>query len=412
MKTKNILTTLLVLSFVITAFAQQGINYKAIIKDGDGNAIANTAVTIQFTILDGTAPIFAETHTPTTDANGIVIVNIGEFVEIGDLSWNSNNPYFLNTKIDTGSGLTDMGTTEFKTVPYALHALNSSGSVTELNDLSDVQTNSNNSISIGQSPILNSYLIGSTSIGYGANTGEWGTALGSGALGSNLSSRNTAIGAISLSRNTSGASNTAVGFHAIQMNTTGNYNTAIGYESLGELLSGSNNIGIGNNAQVPNGQNSNQIQIGNEFISYAGCHVEWSVSSDIRWKENIRSLPYGLDMLMQLEPVDYTRKNNEKKIREMGFIAQDVEKVLNKMGYTDQGILSKDDKGFMSLRYNDFIILLTKAVQEQQDIINNLKDKIEMQEKNIKGLNAELGQLSALDNRIKVLEEYQRVAAK
>ena len=81
-------------------------------------------------------------------------------------------------------------------------------------------------------------------------------------------------------------------------------------------------------------------------------------------------------MLMQLKPVDYTRKNNEKKTREIGFIAQDVEALLAKIGYTDQGLLTKDDKGFMSLRYNDFIALLTKAIQEQQLIIENQKNEI------------------------------------
>lgn len=96
----------------------------------------------------------------------------------------------------------------------------------------------------------------------------------------------------------------------------------------------------------------------------------------------------------------------------MGFIAQDVEKIFNKMGYTDHGILTKDDEGYLHLRYNDFIILITKATQEQQALINSLNDKLKMQEENIKGLNAELVQVKALDNRIKALEAYQKIAKK
>jgi hypothetical protein len=123
---KNILQTLVLLIFVVAANAQQGINYKAIINDANGDALVNTMVTIQFTILEsGIMEVYKETHTPTTDANGIVIVNIGEGTVVSgvfnDIDWGSN-PHFLKTEIDKGDGLTDMGTTEFKTVPYALSA--------------------------------------------------------------------------------------------------------------------------------------------------------------------------------------------------------------------------------------------------------------------------------------------------
>ena len=76
------------------------------------------------------------------------------------------------------------------------------------------------------------------------------------------------------------------------------------------------------------------------------------------------------------------------KTREMGFIAQDVEALLTKIGYKDQGFLHKDDNGFMSLRYNDFIALLTKAIQEQQEIIENQNTKIETILKRVEQLEA------------------------
>jgi hypothetical protein len=126
MKTKTIIPTLVILFVALCATAQQGINYKAIINDANGSAIVNTAVTVQFTILEnGTTPVYQETQNPTTDNNGIIIVNIGEGTVVSgvfnDIDWGSN-PHFLKTEIDKGEGLTDMGTTEFKTVPYALHA--------------------------------------------------------------------------------------------------------------------------------------------------------------------------------------------------------------------------------------------------------------------------------------------------
>ena len=117
--------------------------------------------------------------------------------------------------------------------------------------------------------------------------------------------------------------------------------------------------------------------MGNTTIVYAGIQVPWTITSDIRWKESIRDLPYGLNFVRKLKPVDYIRKNNENKTREAGFIAQDVEAVLNEMGMENSGLISKDNEGSLELRYNDFIPILTKALQEQQAIIEELKARIE-----------------------------------
>jgi len=78
MKTFQNLVMSLVFLMTLTALAQQGINYK--IKDGGGNIVANQNITIQFQILEGAgmANVYQETHSPMTDANGIVMVNIGE----------------------------------------------------------------------------------------------------------------------------------------------------------------------------------------------------------------------------------------------------------------------------------------------------------------------------------------------
>jgi len=120
------------LLFSITSFAQQGINYKALVKDGAGVIVANDLIVVQFIILDGATAVYEETHTPTTDANGIIILNIGEGTPVtgtfSTIDWSSTNHY-LNVKIDTGGGLQDMGTTAFKTVPYAMLAATLSGGI-------------------------------------------------------------------------------------------------------------------------------------------------------------------------------------------------------------------------------------------------------------------------------------------
>ncbi|MBF8150864.1 hypothetical protein ITJ86_13205 [Winogradskyella sp. F6397] len=122
MKTK---ITLLILFLTTLGFAQNGINYKAVIKDNIGNVVANDLVVVQFSILQGAAQtnVFTETHSPSTDENGIITVNIGEGTPVSgtfaSIDWASEDHY-LNVQINVGDGLTDMGTTQFKTVPYAI----------------------------------------------------------------------------------------------------------------------------------------------------------------------------------------------------------------------------------------------------------------------------------------------------
>ena len=141
---KNYITRVLILFFTVCMYAQQGVNYKAVIKDGSGNILATTPVSIRFTIYKGAAltnTVYQETHTPTTDANGLVTINIGKGT-IGvtgvfdTIDWGSDD-HFLNEKINAGAGIIDMGTTVFKTVPYALYATKV-GSITEVQTLADV----------------------------------------------------------------------------------------------------------------------------------------------------------------------------------------------------------------------------------------------------------------------------------
>ncbi len=105
--------------------AQTGIDYKAIIKDDNGNVVANTTIEIRFKIQQLNDTIYEESHSPTTDNNGIIAVFIGEGNPIAgnftDIQWEQDD-HFLNVQVDIGNGLIDLGTTQFKPVPYAIIA--------------------------------------------------------------------------------------------------------------------------------------------------------------------------------------------------------------------------------------------------------------------------------------------------
>ncbi|AUC81197.1 hypothetical protein [Lacinutrix sp. Bg11-31] len=124
---KILVIVILGLSSIFSTIEAQSINYKAVIKDGSGNLITNDLIQVQFNILQGVAQtnVYSESHTPTTDTNGVIIVNIGEGMLVsGSAAYNTvdwaSNTHFLQVLVNTGGGLIDMGTSEFKAVPYAI----------------------------------------------------------------------------------------------------------------------------------------------------------------------------------------------------------------------------------------------------------------------------------------------------
>ena len=70
---------------------------------------------------------------------------------------------------------------------------------------------------------------------------------------------------------------------------------------------------------------------------------------------------------MKLTPVDYLSKTNGN--REIGFVAEDVEKVDKRLSSYDRGDL-------IGVQYDHMVALLTKAVQEQQVQIKELQQQL------------------------------------
>ncbi len=120
-------TYLIILAILITnlglAQSNTGFNYKALITE-NGNALVNHPVNIRFTLTYTGTVVYKETHSTTTDANGIVNVNIGEGTPItGDFS-NIYWPYYhyLKVEIDTGNGYQVFSNDELRYVYKAKYA--------------------------------------------------------------------------------------------------------------------------------------------------------------------------------------------------------------------------------------------------------------------------------------------------
>ena len=136
---KNIITLILVLwAACLFAQAPQKMSYQSVVRNSAGELVANTAVGIKISILQGSASgtvAFAETHDSTSNANGLVSLEIGEGTTVtgtfASINW-ANGPYFIKTEIDPdgGSDYNISGTTELMSVPYALYAANSPAGAT------------------------------------------------------------------------------------------------------------------------------------------------------------------------------------------------------------------------------------------------------------------------------------------
>jgi Chaperone of endosialidase/Collagen triple helix repeat (20 copies) len=238
-------------------------------------------------------------------------------------------------------------------------------------------TGSNNTVNGFEALLLNTSGSNNTANGYGAlysNVGGFdNTALGSGALGNNSSGYgNIAVG-YALVNNTIGSNNTAVGGLALGNNTTGTLNTAIGNGANVSTGALTNATALGTNAIV---NASNKVRIGGPAVTVVEVPVAVTVSSDGRLKNNIVDTELGLDFILKIRPVQYTMKQGNAKT-DYGFIAQELKTVL---GDRNVNMLNKDGE-FYTVRYNDLLSPMVKAMQEQQILIEKLKAEVELLKK-------------------------------
>jgi hypothetical protein len=217
---------------------------------------------------------------------------------------------------------------------------------------------------------------------------------------------NIGVGNLALRRNTNGYQNTAIGSSSLENNVGGYFNVAIGSGSgtYTSIPNATNTIGIGNNSILIN--NTNYAIFGNLSTAYNGGNQTWSSFSDARMKRNIKEEVKGLDFILRLRPVTYFRdieaamkitgnkdtrdfpeKYDVEKIKESGFLAQEVERAAKDAGYTFSGVgIPKKSNDLYTLSYEQFVVPLVKAVQEQQTMIKNQQQQIDVLLKRIEAL--------------------------
>ena len=129
---KNLLALFFISFVALSAIAQapQKFSYQTVIRNASNQLLVGQTVGIKISILQGSAngsAVYAETHTPQTNANGLATLEIGGGAllsgNFANINW-ANGPFFVKTETDPngGNNYTITNTSQLLSVPYALYA--------------------------------------------------------------------------------------------------------------------------------------------------------------------------------------------------------------------------------------------------------------------------------------------------
>jgi len=242
----------------------------------------------------------------------------------------------------------------------------------------------------------------STAVGFEAlcanTTGDNNTGVGFKALKVSTTGKfNVAMGNEALTANTTACSNTAVGWRAGYVTTTGGSNTFVGGSSGQCLTTGSSNVLVGINAgfNTTTGisnhvfgssagtdavfnltSENNRIVVGNNNATNAYIKIDWTVTSDLRDKTEVKNVTHGLDFVNQITPIEYRFKKSRENDtptgnKKYGFKAQEI---LELEG-DNPIIVNNDDTDNLKLTSAYLVPVLVNAIKELKAEIELLKNK-------------------------------------
>ena len=285
-----------------------------------------------------------------------------------------------------------------------------------------------------------------TAIGYEAlninKTGSSNTAIGNGALVRNTTgSSNIAIGYGALGNNSSGSNNIAIGDGACGNVTTGSNKVCIGNGSGPKIghaqqTSSDNVVYIGDEnttVYIPGNLIVGKTAIlgfneadkkatyirtthggleGTEefFITAISEHshetlmskmYDWNYNeinsfrnllSDKRLKNVKGENKAGIEQIRQLRIFDYTFKKDPNKIKHVGVMAQDLEKVF-------PNAVTKGDDGYLRIRQEDMFYAVINAVKQLDKIIEALIAEVKV----------DLAKIVKIDKQVTKLEKENKL---
>ncbi len=135
-------------------------------------------------------------------------------------------------------------------------------------------------------------------------------------------------------------------------------------------VQGNGNVGIGTTTP------SAKLEIGEQGDGSSALANAWNTFSDLRLKRDLEKIPNACDMIDQLSGYYYFWKDGKDSSRQVGVVAQEVEKVLPELVKTGSD-------GIKTVDYSKLTAVLIEASKEQNREIANLQARIDRLEKMI-----------------------------
>ena len=187
------------------------------------------------------------------------------------------------------------------------------------------------------------------------------------------------------------------------------YSDGTNINLMSEDASGAMAFGTNNNVRMSILANGQMNPGADNSYGFGGSGIRWAViwaangtiqTSDKREKKDIKESDLGLNFISKLNPVSFkwivghnevsTKKvidvdgsekteevitPREGKRKHYGLIAQEVKEALN--GIDFGGFIEDEETGIMGLRYDQFVPLLIKAIQELSAQNQDLKSRLD-----------------------------------
>jgi len=147
----------------------------------------------------------------------------------------------------------------------------------------------------------------------------------------------------------------------------------------------------------------NSLDLGSSSLRWDDVYASNGTiqTSDIRDKENINQLNYGLTDIMELNPVSYNWKGKSTEDKKLGLIAQELLDVIPEVVKThDEEIVDEETGETQTIElerygvyYSDLIPVLINGIQDQQKLIDELNRTTQEQQNLINSLTEEVEKL-------------------
>ena len=159
-------------------------------------------------------------------------------------------------------------------------------------------------------------------------------------------------------------------------------NTFVGRRAGASATTGAANVCIGSGSDVSAAAVANEVNIFNGSVTarFQGAAGAWTFVSDARDKKEIKDLELGVDFVNKLKPRkfkwDLRNSDVDKDKEASGFVAQEVQEVLDQTDSNYTGIVDTNNPDQYTVAQSNLVPILVKAVQELSAEVKELKQQL------------------------------------